>query len=302
MKIHLYIEKYFALFLIAGIILGLSVPVYSSVLMSFLKPLLMIMLFLVFLKTDVSQIIKNMKNYRLTALVVILNIVIFPLIFYFVVNPFNHNLAVGALLLTVMPAAIASPALTDIVKGNTALSASIVIVSSLVAPLTVPFLFWLVRISDLSINPWWLLIDISVIIIIPLIVSQFVKKYKPRFVEKNQQIFTSVNVFILAAMVYVAIASQRDAMMINSVELLLDTGFLYLLFILLHVMGYFMGYSRSKEDKIAITVVSAYRNNGLAIVLAAVYFEPPILILMVLTELPWNTLLIPFRKIATYYR
>ncbi len=302
MKIHLYIEKYFALFLIAGIILGLSVPVYSSVLMSFLKPLLMIMLFLVFLKTDVSQIIKNMKNYRLTALVVILNIVIFPLIFYFVVNPFNHNLAVGALLLTAMPAAIASPALTDIVKGNTALSASIVIVSSLVAPLTVPFLFWLVRISDLSINPWWLLIDISVIIIIPLIVSQFVKKYKPRFVEKNQQIFTSVNVFILAAMVYVAIASQRDAMMINSVELLLDTGFLYLLFILLHVMGYFMGYSRSKEDKIAITVVSAYRNNGLAIVLAAVYFEPPILILMVLTELPWNTLLIPFRKIATYYR
>ena len=167
MKIHLYIEKYFALFLIAGIILGLSVPVYSSVLMSFLKPLLMIMLFLVFLKTDVSQIIKNMKNYRLTALVVILNIVIFPHIFYFVVNPFNHNLAVAALLLTAMPAAIASPALTDKAKGNTALSASIVIVSSLVAPLTLPLLFWLVRISVLSINTWRLLIDISVILIIP---------------------------------------------------------------------------------------------------------------------------------------
>ncbi len=302
MKIHLYIEKYFAVFLVAGIVLGLALPVYSSVLMSFLKPLLMIMLFLVFLKTDVSEIIRNMKNYKLTALVVILNIIILPLIFYFVVNLFNHNLAVGALLLTAMPAAIASPALTDIVKGNTALSASIVIVSSLVAPLTVPFLFWLIQISDLSIDPWWLLIDISVIIIIPLILSQFVKKYKPQFVQKNQQIFTSVNVFILAAMVYVAIASQRDAMMINSVELLLDTGFMYLLFILLHVMGYFMGYNKSKEDKIAITVVSAYRNNGLAIVLAAVYFEPPILILMVLTELPWNTLLIPFRKISTYYR
>ena len=103
-------------------------------------------------------------------------------------------------------------------------------------------------------------------------------------------------------MVYVAIASQRDAMMINSLELIVDTGFLYLLFILLHVMGYFIGHSKSREDKIAITVVSAYRNNGLAIVLAAVYFEPPILILMVLTELPWNTLLIPFRRIATYYR
>jgi BASS family bile acid:Na+ symporter len=302
MKIHLYIEKYFGLFLIAGIVLGLLLPVYSSVLMSFLKPLLMMMLFLVFLKTDVSQIIKSMKNYRLTASVVVLNIIIIPLFFYFITNLFDHNLAVGALLLTAMPAAIASPALTDISKGNTALSASIVIVSSLMAPLTVPFLFWIIRISDLTINPWWLLVDISVIIIIPLMVSQIVKRYKPRFVQKNQDIFTSVNVFILAAMVYVAIASQRDAMMINSLELIVDTGFLYLLFILLHVMGYFIGHSKSREDKIAITVVSAYRNNGLAIVLAAVYFEPPILILMVLTELPWNTLLIPFRRIATYYR
>ncbi len=302
MKIHLYIEKYFGLFLIAGIVLGLVLPVYSSILMSFLKPLLMMMLFLVFLKTDVSQIIKSMKNYRLTASVVVLNIIIIPLFFYFITNLFDHNLAVGALLLTAMPAAIASPALTDISKGNTALSASIVIVSSLMAPLTVPFLFWMIRISDLTIDPWWLLVDISAIIIIPLMVSQIVKRYKPRFVQKNQDIFTSINVFILAAMVYVAIASQRDAMMINSMELIVDTGFLYLLFILLHVMGYFIGHSKSREDKIAITVVSAYRNNGLAIVLAAVYFEPPILILMVLTELPWNTLLIPFRRIATYYR
>ena len=34
----------------------------------------------------------------------------------------------------------------------------------------------------------------------------------------------------------------------------------------------------------------------MAIVLAALYFEPAILILMVLSELPWNTLLIPYRN------
>lgn len=302
MKIHYYIEKYFGFFLVAAIILGMVIPVYTNILMSLLKPLLMIMLSLVFLKTDVSQIIQNMKDYKLIAWVVVLNIIIIPLLLFYAINPLNHNFAVGALLLTAMPAAIASPALTDIVKGNTALSAGIVIVSSLLAPLTVPFLFWLIRISDLSINPWWLLVDIAVVIIIPLIISQLVKKYKPRFVERNQHIFTSVNVFILAAMVYAAIGSQRDAMMINSLKLILDTVFLYLIFILLHVLGYFMGHSKSRDDKIAITVVSAYRNNGLAIVLAAVYFDPAILILMVLTELPWNTLLIPFRRIARYYR
>jgi hypothetical protein len=39
-------------------------------------------------------------------------------------------------------------------------------------------------------------------------------------------------------------------------------------------------------------------NNGLAIVLAAKYFDPYILVLMVLSDLPWNTLLAPFRKVV----
>jgi hypothetical protein len=38
-------------------------------------------------------------------------------------------------------------------------------------------------------------------------------------------------------------------------------------------------------------------NNGLAIVLAVSYFSPSILILMVLSEFPWNTLLAPFKKV-----
>jgi len=37
----------------------------------------------------------------------------------------------------------------------------------------------------------------------------------------------------------------------------------------------------------------------MAIVLAAVYF-PSLLVLMVLSEIPWNTLLVPFRKIMNH--
>jgi hypothetical protein len=35
----------------------------------------------------------------------------------------------------------------------------------------------------------------------------------------------------------------------------------------------------------------------MAIVLAASYFKPEVLVLMVLSELPWNTLLAPFKKV-----
>ena len=59
-----FLDRYFGLFLIAGMIMGLISPGYSSVLMPLLEPALMLMLFMVFLKTDIAQILQKMRNYR----------------------------------------------------------------------------------------------------------------------------------------------------------------------------------------------------------------------------------------------
>lgn len=84
----------------------------------------------------------------------------------------------------------------------------------------------------------------------------------------------------------------------NPVSLIWKTVILYLVFALLHAVGYLMGLRQNRENRIAYAVTSAYMNNGMAIVLAAAYFGPEILILMVLSELPWNTLPEPFRRIT----
>ncbi len=303
MKLHLFIEKYFWIFFLTGILSGIAFPVYNDFFMSLLKPVIMVMLFLVFLKTDIMLVITKMKNYRLMGFVVFLNMIMIPLLFFLVINTFSHNLAIGILLLTSMPAAVASPALTDIVKGNIALSLSIVITTSIVAPVTVPLLFWFIQVNELSVNPWWLFKDLALLMFIPMVTSQVIKKYAPRTVEKKSHLFTSVNIIILSLMVYTVMGSQREVILNDSIKILWQTGFLYLVFILLHIFGYYMGFAEDNKGKIATTIGTAYRNNGMAIVLAALYFEPSIVVLMVLTEIPWNTLLIPFRKfIQTHQR
>lgn len=256
----------------------------------------MIMLFLVFLKTNIMHVITKMQNYRLIGIIIFLNMIVIPLLFFLIINSFNHYIAIGILLLTSMPAAVASTALTDIVKGNIELSLSIVITTSIVAPVTVPLLFWFIQINELSVNPSLLFKDLALLMLIPMVTSQVAKKYIPRTIEKKSYLFTSVNIIILSLMVYTVMGSQREVILNDFIKILWQTFFLYLVFILLHVLGYFMGYTEDNKGKIAITIGSAYRNNGMAIVLAALYFEPSIVVLMVLTEIPWNTLLIPFRK------
>lgn len=297
MKIIELIERYFWLFLIAGLVLGIAWPVYNDFLMALLKPLLMMMLFLVFLKTDMTGIIRQIKDYKLMIYLVFMYMLVIPSAFFLVINLFNRELAIGILLLTAMPAAVASSTLTDIIRGNTALSLSITVITSMIAPFTVPLLFGFINYDDLSIDTLLMFKDLAMLIFLPLTISRIIKRFFQETIDKVKVTFTSFNVFLLFIMIYAAMGSQRDIILDQPLVIIWQTFFLYLIFVLLHIIGYVMGYRQDKESRKAIAVGAAYMNNGMAIVLAAIHFEPSILVLMILSEFPWSTLLAPFGKI-----
>lgn len=298
MEISRFIEKHFWLILIAAVLLGLWLPVQFGAPPIVPKILLIMMLFLAFLKIDALEVLENIRNFRLMIYIAAIYMLAIPLLFFFSTRIFDSELAVGILLLTAMPAGVSTPVLTDIAKGNISLSMSLVIVSQLLAPFTVPFLFWLVDINSLEIDKLLILKDIAILVFLPLVISQVVKKYLPRAIIKTQHLFTSANVILLFSFVYVTVSSQRNVIVENPAGLIWKVAVLYLVFLLLHIIGYMICPKEKRENRIAIAIGAAYMNNGMAIVLAVSYFKPEILVLMVLSELPWNTLLAPFKKIV----
>jgi bile acid:Na+ symporter, BASS family len=298
MKISDLIEKHFWLILIAGILLGLWSPIPVKAAPIVPKVLLGMMLFLAFLKIDALEVLENIRNFRLMIYITFIYMIAIPLAFFFSTRIFNTELATGILLLTAMPAGVSTPVLTDIAKGNISLSMSLTIVSQLLAPFTVPFLFWIVDINSLTINKLLILRDITILVFLPMIISQIVKRYLPQIIIKTQHLFTSANVFLLFTFVYIAISSQRNVILENPAGLIWKIAVLYFVFLSLHIIGYMICPKETRENRIAVAIGAAYMNNGMAIVLAASYFKPEILVLMVLSEIPWNTLLAPFRKVV----
>ena len=298
MNITKIIEKYFWVFLILGIVIGLIFPVNNDFLAILIKPFLMIMLFMVFLKAAIIQVFQRMRNYRQVLFLLIMYMAVIPVLFFLVINPFNQQLAIAVLLLVSMPAGVSAPVLTDILKGNTELAASIAISTSIVAPFSVPLLFWILNIDSISIDPTGILIDLSIIIFVPMIVSQIVKKHFQKAIDKKSHLFSSINVFLLAFLVFSVMGAHREVLFSSSIMSILEKLlYAYLVFILLHIIGYYLGYSENKKGRIATAVGAAYMNNGMAIVIAAIYFNTYILVFAVLSEVPWNTLLGLFRKI-----
>jgi BASS family bile acid:Na+ symporter len=300
MRISGFIEKYFWLFLIAGIFTGLWTPLPFRIFPAFLpKILLGMMLFLVFLKIDSLQILENIKNYKLMIYISLVYMIMIPVLFFFSIRVFNQELAIGILLLTAMPAGVSTPALTDIVKGNVPLSMSLTLITQMISPFTVPLIFWLINLNGYSFDKLLMLKDMAIIVFLPMAASQLIKKYLPLAIKKTQHLFTSLNVLLLFAFVYLAISSQREYILENPAGMIWKIAVLYIVFILLHIIGYMICFRQKKENRIAVAIGAAYMNNGMAIVLATSYFKPEVLVLMVLSELPWNSLLGPFKKVVS---
>lgn len=297
MRIIKLIETHFWIVLLAGIILGLWPPVDFDAPPAVPKLLLGMMLFTAFLKIDALEIIESMKNIRLMSWITFVYMLVIPLGFYFAASIIDKEFATAMLLLTAMPAGVTTPVLTDIARGNIPLSMSLAIVTQLVAPFSVPLLFWMLDVSSVNINELLILKDIAILVFVPMIISQVVKKFLPRAVERSQKLFTSFNILFLFLFVYITLSSQREVILGNPAGVIWKLAALYLVFILLHIIGYFTCPRQSRESRIAVAIGSAYINNGLAIVLAVSYFSPSILVLMVLSEFPWSTLLAPFRKV-----
>lgn len=136
------------------------------------------MLFLVFMKIDALEVFEKLKDIKLMILIVLIYMIIVPLMFYILTLIFDKQLALG-LLLPRLPCrrGFSSPALVDLLRGNIPLAMSIAVVTQIVAPFTVPFLFWIIGSKSLDINILMVFRDIVILIFIPMILAQSARGY-----------------------------------------------------------------------------------------------------------------------------
>lgn len=255
----------------------------------------MVVLFLTFLKVKMVEIYHHIKNPVFLGYIVASYLFIIPVLIFIVFQYVDHTLGMAFLLLAAVPPGVAAAPFTDMLKGNTSLSFSIVLVSYLVAPLTVPFVFYLLTSTTLSIDLYGMFQMLALMILVPLFCAQIVKKTKPSVIEKTKHMYTAISIICISFITYAVIAPQSSDILTSPWRILTQLFWLYLLFFSLQIIGYFLAFWRKKEDKIAIGVSKTYMNNALAIVLAFSFLTPEIALIAVISEIPWSTTLGMFR-------
>ena len=183
------------------------------------------------------------------------------------VIPMERDLAAGVILVGCVPGAMASNVLTSTARGSVAYSVSLTSVSTLLSPLTVPLVLWIVAGAETEQSLAWSSLRLSVLVVLPTIVGFTVCRVWKRCQGWAQVWSSRIASVTLLWIIVIVVASNRANLM--NVGLVLAMALL-----LINVIGYLAGWivggvaNLPEACRRALTLEVGMQNAGLGTALA----------------------------------
>ena len=301
-----HVERWFWAFCVGAVLAGLFLPQAKLLIYWPWTPKVFLggILFFTGLKIDFRAAGRELARPWFLLYVTALLMVGLPLGLYGLARWLVPAFALGVLITAAMPAGLAGTSLVDIVKGNTALALVITLVTSAVCPLVTPLVIRLG--SGASAGEGWAFMGrqaafLALILFLPVAAAWVVRRLFPAAVERHRQGLTGLSILSLTLLIIAIMASVSDRFKVlidrepwSAVGLLLFMG---LFSALMHLAGYFLAPWRPVGDRAAISINSAYVNNGLAMVFATTFFKENDFAVLpaIFLEIPMVLAILPLR-------
>lgn len=223
--------------------------------------------------SDFTRIIRYPKAILigLTNQLILLPIIGFLIAVIFDLDPIT---AVGLMILAVCPGGPTSNLITQVSKGNIALSVTLTAIASVVSILTIPFLLsyaleYFTSQTNVSIElpVGQTILQIVVITIIPISIGMFIRNRNLAFAKRMERPMRIASTVIFIIVFIAILAANRDKL----VEGMKAAGLVTLLLNLATMgLGYLMArtFKLNLKDAISITIESGIQNGTLAFVIA----------------------------------
>lgn len=189
------------------------------------------------------------------------------------------DLALGIILVGCCPGGTASNVITHIAKGDVALSVSMTITSTLIAPLLTPLWIYLLADKWVDVSFGAMFKTVVTIILIPVILGILTNHLMHKAKENGIGKSLEGGGAILPLISSVAIITLITGIVATNADKIIDSGLLTLIVVAIHnLCGLLLGLVIGKALKIsykkttAISIEVGMQNSGLAISLAALNF------------------------------
>ena len=272
-KISSFVSKYMAVFVILVASIALFEPVTFKWASSYITILLGIVMFgmgMTLKISDFKLVLKRPKDVFIGALA---QFTIMPFLAWMLAHVFGlpADLAAGVILVGTCPGGTSSNVMTYLAKGDVALSVSMTMTTTILAPIVTPILTWWLAGAWIEISLTAMMISILKMVVVPIVLGIIINSLFRSSVEKAIKVLPLISVVSIVLIVggVVSVSSQR----------IMETGLLIMVVVMLHnLLGYGLGFLIGKVMGMnlaktkAVSIEVGMQNSGLATSLAMLHF------------------------------
>jgi bile acid:Na+ symporter, BASS family len=228
----------------------------------------------------------------------VMKLVILPVVIYFIFYFLAPSYALAALLLTGVSTGMVSPMISNMVKGNSSLVLVVVVITSALAPFTLPILIKIVASLQVAISFFSMLRLLALVIFVPIIAVEAIRYLTPKLVAPIMKIqfplslmmFALINLGIFYR--YAPFFRKEPSVIIHAIIVVFVLAAIYC------VIGIIFFWRGTLENQLAGAVMLANLNNVLVIVFSSQFFSPVEPMVAAMYMIPFFVIVIPLR----YYR
>ena len=260
---------------------------------------LMVNFFLSYLSIDLASVWKMLRGRSFRILMfTVTKLAVLPVVLYFIFSIFAPDYALSALLLTGVSAGVVAPMISNIVQGNSPLVLLVVVITSALAPFTLPALIKITVAKEVAISFPAMLQMLATVIFIPIIVVEIIRYLIPRVITPILKIQFPVSLLLFALINlgvfyrYAPFFKREPSVIILATAVTLVLGAIYC------VVGILLFRKEPVEDQLAGAVMLGNLNNVLVIVFSSEFFGPVEPLVAAMYMIPFFLIILPLR----YYR
>ena len=278
---------------------GLLWPESAGRLSPYLNFLLMVLLFLAFLKVNLNDIQRELqRHFREFLLLTALKLFLLPSFVYLLSVHFFPEYALGLLLLAGVSTGVSAPFFAALVGAHIPLVLLLTVTSSILLPLSLPFMAKLLAGQTLVVDPIHLGVLIGAIIFIPLVAANLSQRFLPGLTQWLGMRSYYPSLLLIAVINLGAFGNFAPFLKAHQDQLVLALGLSPALAVILTATGAMAFWFRQPPIKAAAAASLGWINNILVLVLGNDLGNPFVSLLAALYLIPFHLLILPLRHLS----
>jgi BASS family bile acid:Na+ symporter len=279
--------------------IGIGLPEFGRIFAPYPLYFMMFLLFFSFLRINFLQAFQEArKRAFLLFILCLFKLCVIPVGLFLLTRAIWPEYAIPVLLLSGISTGVVAPFISGFVEASTLLVLVMVVVSSLIAPFSLPTLVSLLVGRTIEI-PFLMMVKIlAMVIFLPAGAAILLRNVYPPLLEKLERFQFPASLLTFAC-INLGVFAKYSSFFLKTPVVVAETILVaFVLSAIYHAVGLLVTWRMKREDRLAGAISFAVINNVLIVAFSSHFFGPLSPTLAALYLLPFFTMIVPARIVG----